>query len=144
MKQFKLQNKNLASVHNAVYNIPTNTQKVNRGKFKLLDLIHKKIKEWDADREEIFKAFGKKDEEGNYIPNGNEAYTFDESDNKEIRKQLDELADENVTIVYGEYSNRIKDIIEYLENYEGHIDGETGHGLYLLLEAYEENTEEEA
>ena len=33
MKQLTLKNKSLANIHNAVYNIPTTTQKINRGKF---------------------------------------------------------------------------------------------------------------
>lgn len=142
MKQLTLKNKSLANIHNAVYNIPTSNQKINRGKFKLLDLILKKIKEWEADREAIFKEFGKQDEEGNYIPNGNDKYTFDAEDTKEINQQLDELLEEEATIVYGEYANRIKDIMDYLENYEGQIDGQTGQGLYELLEAYDANIEE--
>lgn len=143
MKQLTLKNKSLANIHNAVYNIPTSNQKINRGKFKLLDLILKKIKEWEADREAIFQEFGKKDDEGNYIPNGDDKYTFETKDTKEINRQLDELLEEEATIVYGEYTNRIKDIMEYLENYEGQIDGQTGQGLYELLETYDANNEEE-
>lgn len=137
-QQFDLKNAELSMVYNAVYDIPVVNSKTNRGKFKLLTLIKKKVDEYQDDLDKILQKYALKDAEGNFLPGQNgKKYKIPE-DTKEADEELKELQKETVTIVYGEYSNRIKDIVDFLDSYEGQLDGKTGEGIYTLLEAIEE------
>lgn len=138
MKEFYLSNKDLVPVYNAVYSIPTKNSKINRSKFKLLSLIDKKIKEHEQDRKTILEKYAKKNEDGEPEKVENGGYKIEKENIETCGDEVIELGDEKVTIVYGEYASRVKDIMDYLDNYEGELDGDTGKGMYVLLEAYEQ------
>ena len=142
MKQFNLKNNELVAVHNAVFNIEVSNTKVNRGKFKLLKLIEKKIKEKDDDRKAILVQYSEKDGDGEAIIE-NESYTLIEETKAEALEALKDLEEESVAVVYGEYANNIKPYMEFLDSYEGQLDGTVGQGVFLLQEAYEQTLEEE-
>lgn len=142
-QQFELQNNELTMIYNAVYNTPVSNSKINRGKFKLLSCIKKKVDEYQEDIDQILQKYALKDENGEFLPgeNGNK-YRMPKK-TPEADEELKVLQEERVKIVYGEYSNRIKDIISYLDAYEGTLDGNTGEGIYTLLEAIEQAESEE-
>lgn len=142
MKQFNLANNELALVHDAVFSIAPSNTKINRGKFNLLKLIKKKLDELNTDRADILKKYSNKDEDGEPIIIDNR-YDLVEETEKEAYKELDELGKEKVTIVYGEYANRIKDYMDFLDSYEGNLEGNVGQGIFVLQEAYETSLEGE-
>ena len=137
MKQFNLKNNELVAVHNAVFNIEVSNTKINRGKFKLLKLLEKKIKEKDADRKAILEKYSEKDKDGKAVID-NESYTLIEETKAEAVEALNELETESVAVVYGEYANNIKPYMDFLDSYEGQVDGTVGQGIFLLQEAYEQ------
>ena len=144
MKQITLTNNMLVAIYNSVYVIPTNStevynsSKLNRSKNKLLELIDKKMNELEHDRVEILKEFADKNENGEPIENEDGTYKLNKSNDREANEQVKVLLEEDVCINYGEYSSRIKEFMEYLDNYDGELDGRTGQAVYWLLEAYDE------
>lgn len=144
-QKMQLANKYLVTIYNSVFGIKVPNSKTNTAKFKLLKLIENKTNEYQEDNQRVLAEFAVKDDAGEAKKNDDGSFVMPELGTEERRQAntaVTELADELVTIEYGEYSNRIKEIMDYLANYEGELDGNAGQGLFLLLDAYEESKEE--
>ena len=143
MKQFTLQNRQLIIVGEALRELPTNDFKTNRAKHKLLKLINKKFEEYAEDEKVLIETHAEKDADGEPIKLDGGNYKIDKANAKQAQKEINELGDMEAVIVYGEFALDIKPAIEYILNYEGHIDAKMGQGLFDLIEAYEKSLEEE-
>ena len=143
MKQFTLQNRQLIIVGEALRDLPTNDFKTNRAKHKLLKLINKKFEEYAEDEKILVESHAEKDSDGEPIKLENGNYKIAKEKTKQAQKEINELGDMDAVIVYGEFALDIKPAIEYILNYEGHIDAKMGQGLFDLIEAYEKSLEEE-
>ena len=145
MKQFTLQNRQLIIVGEALRDLPTNDFKTNRAKHKLLKLINKKFEEYAEDEKVLIETHAEKDADGEPIKLDGGNYKIDKANTKQAQKEINELGDMEAWIFYGEFALDIKPAIDYILNYEGHIDAKMGQGLFDLIEAYElsQQTEEE-
>lgn len=143
MKQFTLQNRQLIIVGEALRDLPTNDFKTNRAKHKLLKLINKKFEEYAEDEKILVESHAEKDSDGEPIKLENGNYKIAKEKTKLAQKEINELGDMEAVIVYGEFALDIKPAIDYILNYEGHIDAKMGQGLFDLIEAYEKSLEEE-
>ena len=130
----KLKNKELTGVYNALRNIKVYTSKMNRKKFKLMNCIKAKIDELGEDQKRILEDYSVKDDDGKAIVKDG---SYDIKDTEGVQKDINELADEVVTINFGEHADAVSEFMSYLENYEGELDGPTGEGIFILQEAYE-------
>lgn len=130
----KLKNKELTGVYNAVRSIKVYTSKMNRKKFKLMNCIKAKIDELGEDQKRILEDYSVKDDDGKAIVKDG---SYDIKDTEGVQKDINELADEVVTINFGEHADTVSEFMSYLENYEGELDGPTGEGIFILQEAYE-------
>ena len=59
---------------------------------------------------------------------------LDAANTKQAQKEINELGDMEAVIVYGEFALDIKPAIDYILNYEGHIDAKMGQGLFDLID----------
>lgn len=143
MKQFTLQNRQLIIVGEALRDLPTNDFKTNRAKHKLLKLINKKFEEYAEDEKILVESHAEKDADGEPIKLENGNYKIAKEKTKLAQKEINELGDMEAVIIYGEFALDIKPAIDYILNYEGHIDAKMGQGLFDLIEAYENSLEEE-
>ena len=145
MKQFTLQNRQLIIVGEALRDLPTTDFKTNRAKHKLLKLINKKFEEYAEDEKLLIENLAEKDADGEPIKLENGNYKINAANTKQAQKEINELGDMEAWIYYGEFALDIKPAIDYILNYEGHIDAKMGQGLFDLIEAYElsQQTEEE-
>lgn len=141
MKQFTLQNRQLIIVGEALRDLPTNDFKTNRAKHKLLKLINKKFEEYAEDEKILVESHAEKDSDGEPIKLENGNYKIAKEKTKLAQKEINELGDMDAVIVYGEFALDIKPAIDYILNYEGHIDAKMGQGLFDLIEAYEKEEE---
>ncbi len=121
--------------------LPTNDFKTNRAKHKLLKLINKKFEEYAEDEKLLIETHAEKDADGEPIKLDGGNYKIDKANTKQAQKEINELGDMKAVIVYGEFALDIKPAIEYILNYEGHIDAKMGQGLFDLIEAYEKEEE---
>lgn len=141
MKQFTLQNRQLIIVGEALRDLPTNDFKTNRAKHKLLKLINKKFEEYAEDEKLLIETHAEKDSDGEPIKLENGNYKIAKEKTKLAQKEINELGDMDAVIIYGEFALDIKPAIDYILNYEGHIDAKMGQGLFDLIEAYEKEEE---
>lgn len=141
MKQFTLQNRQLIIVGEALRDLPTNDFKTNRAKHKLLKLINKKFEEYAEDEKILVESHAEKDSDGEPIKLENGNYKIAKEKTKLAQKEINELGDMEAVIIYGEFALDIKPAIDYILNYEGHIDAKMGQGLFDLIEAYEKEEE---
>lgn len=143
MKQFTLQNRQLIIVGEALRDLPTNDFKTNRAKHKLLKLVNKKFEEYAEDEKILIENLAEKDADGAPVKLDGGNYKIDAANTKQAQKEINELGDMEAVIVCGEFALDIKPAIDYILNYEGHIDAKMGQGLFDLIEAYEKSLEEE-
>ena len=143
MKQFTLQNRQLIIVGEALRDLPTTDFKTNRAKHKLLKLVNKKFEEYAEDEKILVESHAEKDSDGEPIKLENGNYKIAKEKTKLAQKEINELGDMDAVIVYGEFALDIKPAIDYILNYEGHIDAKMGQGLFDLIEVYENSLEEE-
>ena len=143
MKQFTLQNRQLIIVGEALRDLPTNDFKTNRAKHKLLKLINKKFEEYAEDEKVLIETHAEKDADGEPIKLENGNYKIAKEKTKLAQKEINELGNMDAVIIYGEFALDIKPAIDYILNYEGHIDAKMGQGLFDLIEAYEKSLEGE-
>ena len=141
MKQFTLQNRQLIIVGEALRDLPTNDFKTNRAKHKLLKLINKKFEEYAEDEKILVESHAEKNADGEPIKLENGNYKIAKEKTKLAQKEINELGDMEAVIIYGEFALDIKPAIDYILNYEGHIDAKMGQGLFDLIEAYEKEEE---
>lgn len=141
MKQFTLQNRQLIIVGEALRDLPTNDFKTNRAKHKLLKLINKKFEEYAEDEKILVESHAEKDSDGEPIKLENGNYKIAKEKTKLAQKEINELGDMDAVIIYGEFALDVKPAIDYILNYEGHIDAKMGQGLFDLIEAYEKEEE---
>ena len=111
----------------------------------LLKLVNKKFEEYAEDEKILIETHAEKDADGEPIKLDGGNYKIDKANTKQAQKEINELGDMEAVIVYGEFALDIKPAIDYILNYEGHIDAKMGQGLFDLIEAYElsQQTEEE-
>ena len=130
----KLKNKELTGIYNALRSIKTYTSKMNRKKFKLMSCLKAKIDELTEDQKRILESYSAKDEDGKAITKDGK---YDIKDTDGVQNDINELADEVVTIDFGEHTDAVQEFMSYMDDYEGELDGPTGEGIFILQEAYE-------
>lgn len=142
-KQLKLQNKVVGSLLVLVHHFEWSGSKQNRSARKLKKLLEKKNEEYQDDRNEVAKKYCVTGEDGNPVVQENGNYKVIDGQTPNLTKEMNQLADEEVTIEYGEYVNNIDEVYKVLDKTEKAFSGDQSDALVDFLEAYEDNQEEE-
>jgi len=146
MSELKIKNSDLEAVLVGAYSVAAPNTKINRAKFRLLKLIQRKAEELEEEQDQILTKYAEKDSNGEPIPGeGNMKFKLpeDKVTTDKINLELKELSDEFSVLVYGEYSIKIQEFMNYLEDYEETLKGREAEGIFILQEAYEEGVSAE-
>ena len=140
--QFELKNRELSLFFAVVERLVVRNMRANRGRAKLLVRLKEKFSEYHADELEIFSTYVVVDEAGNFCKDEAGNYLLrDPSELEELNSLLNELAEEEVVIAGGEYSERFAAFFAYLSESEEVFSGEEIVLLDKLLEQYEQQVE---
>ncbi|MFC6464946.1 DUF1617 family protein [Marinilactibacillus sp. GCM10026970] len=146
MKKLVFKNRDLPKIAGFL-NFATLDPKPTRGKHKLLDRVEEKRKEFSSDEMEIVKTIAQVDENGEieYSDDSRPLVKKDATkvEQKAFTEAMDVLSNEEVVIEFAEYNKKYEDLFKALEDYEEKIPAEVSYGYSLLMDAYEENKEEE-
>ncbi|MCP0886922.1 DUF1617 family protein [Ligilactobacillus sp. WILCCON 0076] len=117
--------------------------KASRGRTKLIKLLEDKNKEYNEDREEIRDPYFEHDDKGERVTKDNAYVLKDKTKEKDLNKELIDLANENSKIEFTEYSEKFKALYDGLNNYDYELSN-TDAALYdLVLDQLENNFEKE-
>lgn len=150
MKKLTIKNKDLVPVFAFLQSLNLKG-KATRGRTQLLKRVEEKSKEFNEELTEINTLYFKKDEDDEFIVN-NGVYEFiDKKKKKEANEKVKELHEEEVEILFGEYSTKLEYLfvalqaIEEEEEQYSNIEfsGQEAYGFNELMEAYERNEEEQ-
>ena len=129
--ELKIKNKNIESIYKIFSELPITKMKANRGRAKFLKKLEEKFNNFIEDRKEILELYVEFDEEGKPISNDGKLKFKENCIEQDLIKDIDELANELVTIQSGEYSTR------YIEDLEVQLSAQEIILLDELLEQYE-------
>ena len=135
--ELKIKNKNIESIYKIFSELPITKMKVNRGRAKFLKKLEEKFNNFIEDRKEILELYVEFDEEGKPISNDGKLKFKENCIEQDLIKDIDELANELVTIQSGEYSTRYIDLFSDLEDLEVQLSAQEIILLDELLEQYE-------
>ena len=135
--ELKIKNKNIEIIYKIFSELPITKMKANRGRAKLLKKLEEKFNNFIEDRKEILELYVEFDKEGKPISNDGKLQFKEDYTEKDLTKDIDELANELIIIQSGEYSNRFIDLFDDLENLEVQLSAQEIILLDELLEQYE-------
>lgn len=135
--ELKIKNKNIESIYKIFSELPITKMKANRGRAKFLKKLEEKFNNFIEDRKEILELYVEFDEEGKPISNDGKLKFKENCIEQDLIKDIDELANELVTIQSGEYSTRYIDLFSDLEDLEVQSSAQEIILLDELLEQYE-------
>jgi len=113
--------------------------KASRVRTKLNKLLIDKVSDLNRDERELLDQFGKKDENGKLIENGG-TFTLIEDTAPEFHREKAALFEEVTSINVDELKDKLKTLIEELENSDTKLSGKDAETLDVLLDALEAET----
>ena len=135
--ELKIKNKNIEIIYKIFSELPITKMKANRVRAKLLKKLEEKFNNFIEDRKETLELYVEFDKEGKPISNDGKLQFKEDYTEKDLTKDIDELANELIIIQSGEYSNRFIDLFDDLENLEVQLSAQEIILLDELLEQYE-------
>lgn len=120
----------------------------SRGRNKFLKRLEEKNKEFNDELTEIRKDYFETDESGQLKVDG-EKFVFkpeiekDDEKKKELNKRIEDLQEETFEISFAEYSTKYEALFEALEHLDEELSGDKALAYDELMDAYEEEKEEE-
>lgn len=135
--ELKIKNKNIEIIYKIFSELPIKKMKANRGRVKLLKKLEEKYNNFIQDRKEILELYVEFDDVGKPISKDGKLQFKEDCVEKDLAKDIDELANELIIIQSGEYSNRFIDLFDDLENLETQLSAQEIILLDELLEQYE-------
>lgn len=144
MKTLKIKNRYIIAVSNLLNEIKLKNQ-ASRGRNKVIDRLVEKNQDFQKDLTEIRKDYFQVGEDGNLkVKDGQFLFKEDvtEEDKEVLNKRVDELQDEFFEIAFVEHSKKYEALFDALNQLDDDLSGEKAIAYDVLLDAYEENEEE--
>lgn len=134
--QIKIKNKEIMCAISFLRNIVAKG-KTSLARSQAIVLLERKEKEFNDDRKLIIEEHAEKDGEGNPVTNDDGTYKLTAEGNKEAGKAITELFEEEAVIEYGEYTSKLNDLENFLNEYDGDVSGDDAQGFFALVTAFE-------
>lgn len=145
MKKLTFQNKDIPVLVGFLHSTSLKPA-ATRGKYKLIDRLEEKRKEYSRDEMELIKTVAKLDEDGEVLFNDKgkpvvrkNVTTQEFNEYMDTKKELD---DEEIVIEFFEHSKKYESLFTGLEEYDHEIPAEVSYGYELLMNAYENQEDE--
>lgn len=110
--------------------------KASRVRSKLNRLLYAKIQDLQSDELALLERFGKKDENGKIIENDG-AYTLLEATAAEYHRERRALMEESVSVNVDELGDKLRALMDELENSDITLSGKDAEVLDLLFDMLE-------
>lgn len=114
--------------------------KTSRARTRLVTKLSEKLENLVSDQKELLEKYGQRDNEGNLIRDGNNAYLWNPDDSVEANKASIELNNEEVSIDLSEYKAAMKILTTALDNYSMELSEVDANIYNLLMDKLEEET----
>ena len=136
--KWNCKNGELSLFFDIVERLVVRNMKANRGRAKLLKRLREKFKDYYEDEREILSAYVAVNDAGEFLLDTSQQYILkDPSELEELNSLLNELAEEEVVIASGEYSERFAAFFAYLSESEEVFSSDEIVLIDKLLEQYE-------
>lgn len=118
--------------------------KASRGRNKFLKRLQEKSKEFDEALNDIKKEYFEVNDNGELVADEDGTLTFLEgADKDELNEKVKELEEETFEIHFGEHSSKFNAMFDALDDLDQELSGQEAHVYNELMDAYENNEEEE-
>lgn len=115
--------------------------KMSLARSRMIDLVKKKHQEYLDERKQIIEAHAEKDVDGQPITKDDGTYELSRKGNAEAGKEIIDLNKDFSVIEYGEYTNRINDLEQFLGEFDGELSGDAAQGFFVLMDAFDNKGE---